>query len=139
MIDWESVIVNLATLGVFGVVYAYIGGKVGFRAGVNAAKGTIFQLIGLDPKEWKTQTPEERRKTIIKIGAKTLQELINEVKADEQVKSLTTAAVAQIKAMPEFKEAMELFNSLKSLVANVTEEIDAETKKQQEKREKKED
>jgi nitrogen regulatory protein PII-like uncharacterized protein len=139
MIDWESVIVNLITLGIFGVIYAYIGGKVGFRAGVNAAKGMLFDFFGIDPKKWKNQTAEEKRKAMIKTLAGAIQETINEVKADEQVKKMTTAAIAELKAMPEFKEAMKVLNNLKTLAANVTEEIDAETKKQQEKRKKADD
>jgi len=133
MIDWENLLVQLFVLAIFGIVYAWIGGKVGFKAGVGAAKKELFDLIGINPDQWKKLTKDRRRKLLIEQLSKAMQETIDLLSTDKQVKKVSENLVAYVKALPEYKEAMEVFRDLKKLAENVTEELNAETERQKKK------
>jgi len=76
MIDLEALAVQILILAVFGVIYAWIGGKVGFRSGIKAAKKELFTLFEINPNEWKHLSPTERRAKLINIASSLIQDTL---------------------------------------------------------------
>jgi len=78
MIDLEALLVQILLLGIFGVVYAWIGGKIGFRSGIKSAKKELFQLFEINPNEWKHLSPKEKRAKLINIASSLIQDTLKQ-------------------------------------------------------------
>lgn len=78
MIDLEALLLQILMLAVFGIIYAWIGGKIGFKSGIKAAKKEVFELFGINPKEWKTLAPEERRTKLTQIFGSLIRDMLKQ-------------------------------------------------------------
>jgi len=78
MVDVEALLVQILILAVFGVIYAWIGGKVGFKSGIKAAKKEIFALFEINPNEWKHLSPTERRAKLINIASSLIRDTLKQ-------------------------------------------------------------
>jgi len=78
MIDLEALLIQILLLATFGVVYAWIGGKIGFKSGIKAAKKELFSLFEIDPETWGKLSPKEKRDMLIKLVGSLIQDTLKQ-------------------------------------------------------------
>jgi len=78
MIDIEALLIQILLLGVFGVVYAWIGGKIGFKSGIQSGKKELFTLMEISPQEWKTLSPPQKRAKLTQIASSLIRDTLKQ-------------------------------------------------------------